>query len=268
MRQLTDLECMILGHLNLAEFNREIARWSGDRGEIHEADGVLCFATGSTAPQVVNGMQRLDPSVEPGHALDVATAWFRERGRGFTIFIPTHEHDFVDAARARGIEPPLATVTPEMVCRSVPDARPLPEGIELRWVEDESGVHDFCAVNEEAYSPDGRPLTMFREITRDANRFCAPHIRTVVAYSGDRAVAAAQTIYSHGIAGVFAVGTRSDARGKGVGDAVTRAVTRRAFEDGAAAVSLQASAMGAPIYDRMGYARLYDYAYTVNMLQP
>ena len=112
------------------------------------------------------------------------------------------------------------------------------------------------------------PSHSIREITRDANRFCAPHIRTVVAYSGDRAVAAAQTIYSHGIAGVFAVGTRSDARGKGVGDAVTRAVTRRAFEDGAAAVSLQASAMGAPIYDRMGYARLYDYAYTVNMLQP
>jgi hypothetical protein len=29
MPHLTDLECMILGHLNLAEFNREIARWSG-----------------------------------------------------------------------------------------------------------------------------------------------------------------------------------------------------------------------------------------------
>jgi GNAT superfamily N-acetyltransferase len=268
MRELTDLECMILGHLNLAEFNREIARWSGDRGEIYEADGVLCYASGSTAPQIVNGVQRLDPWVDPRRALDVADAWFRARGRGYTIFIPTHEQDFVDAARARGIEPPLTATTPEMVCRSKPDTRSLAEGIELRWVVDEAGIRDFCTVNEVAFSPDGTPTTMFRDVTRDANRFAAPHVRTVVAYEGERALATAQALYSHGIAGVFAVGTLPEARGKGLGDAVTRAVTCRAFEEGAAMVSLQASAMGAPIYQRMGYVRLFDYAYTVNMLQP
>jgi hypothetical protein len=64
---------------------------------------------------------------------------------------------------------------------------------------------------------------------------------------------------SHSIAGVYFVGTVERARGSGLGDAVTRAVTNRAFEAGARAVTLQASVMGEPIYLKMGYQTIYHY---------
>ena len=96
----------------------------------------------------------------------------------------------------------------------------------------------------------------------------APHLQTVVAYDRDAPVAAAQVLMSHSIAGVYWVGTVDGARGKGLGDAVTRAVTNRAFELGARFVSLQASAMGEPIYRRMGYREIYRYRTHVRFAPP
>jgi hypothetical protein len=71
-------------------------------------------------------------------------------------------------------------------------------------------------------------------------------------------------LLSHGISGVYAVGTIARARGKGLGEAVTRAVTNRAFDQGARAATMQASPMGQPIYRRMGYMTLYEYTTLVH----
>ena len=91
------------------------------------------------------------------------------------------------------------------------------------------------------------------------DRVLEPHIAVVVAHDGDQPVAAAQALLSHGIAGVYWVGTLEAARGKGLGEAVCRWVTNWAFDQGAAAQTLQASTMGEPIYARMGYETLYRY---------
>ena len=88
---------------------------------------------------------------------------------------------------------------------------------------------------------------------RAPERFLEPHIAAVVAYRGDEPVAAAMTLLSHGIAGVYWVATLAAARGQGLADVVTRAVTNRGFELGAAVNTLQASPMGESIYRRMGY---------------
>ena len=49
------------------------------------------------------------------------------------------------------------------------------------------------------------------------------------------------------------IGTRAAARGRGVADAITRALARIGFERGAARVILQASEMGLPVYQRIGF---------------
>ena len=49
------------------------------------------------------------------------------------------------------------------------------------------------------------------------------------------------------------------ARGRGLGDTVTRAVTNEAFRRGADLVTLEASQFGEHTYARMGYREIYRY---------
>lgn len=67
------------------------------------------------------------------------------------------------------------------------------------------------------------------------------------------------TIVSHSVAGIYWVGSLEEARGKGLGRAVTAAATNAGFDLGAEIASLQASPMGAPIYRDMGYETIFDY---------
>ena len=115
------------------------------------------------------------------------------------------------------------------------------------------------AVNAAAYQTLGMPVEALLDSVQRFDRVLEPHIATVVAYDGDEPIAAAQAALSHGIAGVFWVGTLEAARGRGLGEAVCRWVTNWAFDHGAGAQSLEASTMGEPIYARMGYEELYRY---------
>jgi len=54
---------------------------------------------------------------------------------------------------------------------------------------------------------------------------------------------------------------------RGLGEAVTRAVTNAGFDLGARINTLQASPMGAPIYLRMGYQTVFDYRVYVRFVQ-
>ena len=82
----------------------------------------------------------------------------------------------------------------------------------------------------------------------------APHV--IGRVPRRRPVSVAQILLSHGIAGVYSVGSLEAARGPDRG-AVTRHVTNLGFDLGATNVQLQASPMGEPIYRRMGYEDLY-----------
>jgi hypothetical protein len=147
-----------------------------------------------------------------------------------------------------------------MVCRDrLPDAG-VPTGAELRWVDDEASFRDFVKVSDEAYSSIGVPAGLIESAFSDPVPFLEPHIHSVVASLDGEPVAAAQVLLSHGISGVYWVGTVERARGKGLGEAVTRAVTNRSFDEGARVVTLQASPKGEPIYARMGYETLYHYS--------
>jgi len=64
------------------------------------------------------------------------------------------------------------------------------------------------------------------------------------------------TLVSHGVAGVFYVGTVEHARRRGLGDALTRIAARAGFAMGARAAWLGASEMGAELYRRIGFSEL------------
>ena len=72
-------------------------------------------------------------------------------------------------------------------------------------------------------------------------------------------------LLSHGVAGIYWVGTLPEARGRGIAEACTRAATNAGFAAGASFAALQASVMGEPIYRRMGYREVTRYPWYVVM---
>lgn len=247
-----------LGHLNHLEFSRESIRWSGRGGEIVERGGVLLLAGATDFPVAYNAAARLEPDVAPADVLRIADEFFGARARGYTVMASAHEQideDLAIAARQAGYH--RVTDSPEMVVDAPVELRDPPAGIDLRWVDDVDGVRDFFAVGAAAYTSLGLPEPVAIEAMREPQRFLEPHIHAVLAVRDGEPVAAAMTLLSHGIAGVYWVATVEAVRGQGLADLVTRAVTNRGFEAGAAVNTLQASPMGEAIYVRMGYRELY-----------
>ena len=261
-----------LARLNHDEFLRELARWSGERGEVVERDGVLLYATGTEFPVTCNGVARLTPDVPDDVVLDTAATWFGDKSRGYTIQVEDAEGrdaGLVAAALERGALP-LGS-SPVMVRRSpldapAPDATAASIGVELRWVDDGAAAADFVSVSDRSYESLGMTAGAIEEMCVDRNRLFEPHLDIVVAYEGGEPLATALSLLSHGIGGVYYVGTLESARGRGLGELVTRAVTGRAFERGAAFVCLQATAMGDPIYRRMGYEQIGDHQNLVHFI--
>jgi GNAT superfamily N-acetyltransferase len=71
--------------------------------------------------------------------------------------------------------------------------------------------------------------------------------------------AAAVIVRAGDDAGVFLVGTAPPLRGQGAASAALHAALLHAREQGCTTSTLQASAMGRPVYARMGYAELGEY---------
>lgn len=245
--------------LSYQEFSRHLVRCAGPAGRIHEEGGVLVCASTVDFPVLFNAAWRVDADVPAAEVVDRADAWFGDLGRGWSLTVRDTglDDDLRAAAEAAGL---LAVMdSPEMVLGERPPDADWPDGVDLRWLDDRAGLDAFVAVNEAAYVARGlSPGTIAGGVT-SLEAITAPHVHTVVATRHGEPVAAAQVILSHGIALVCWVGSIPAARGHGLGDLVTRVVTQRAFDVGAAFVSLRASDMGEPIYRRMGYRTQHRY---------
>lgn len=258
-----------LGHLNLIEFSRESARW-GVGGKVQENDGVVLFAAGTWLPVLANGAFRLDERVPAASVVAQADEFFGSLGRGYTVMTRTGgvDDDLAATCGDAGFTE-FGDPSPEMVCRQRVEQRAAPDGVRLEWVTTVDALNDFAAVNADAYATYGMPADVLPDIfSRPERVLDSPHIVSVVAYDGDAPLAAAMTLLSHGIAGVYWVGTVDAGRRRGLGELVTAAVTNAAFDRGALCNTLQASVMGEPIYRRMGYEELYRYRSFVRFEQP
>ena len=247
-------------HLNCIENSRDMARVSRSNGAIVERDGVLLFATGSDFPVLVNGAFRIDPAVEADAVIDLADAWFAERGRGWSLGTSSWlgaDQDLVDAALQRNM---VATAnTPSMVCEARVADSPVPDGVTVKILSTEDEESAFTSMLDSAYTSLGMPAGVFSMARPRPMRTPPPHMVTVGAFDDGVLVSGAFVTFSHGIAGVYAVGTAEGHRGRGLARLVTEVVTNIGFDSGAPYVTLQATSMGEPIYRRMGYRELYRF---------
>ena len=127
------------------------------------------------------------------------------------------------------------------------------------WLTTDADAAAFVAMNDAAYTSLGMPPGVFSAVQCAPVR-STPDTITVGAFDNEELVSGAQVTFSHGIAGVYGVGTALHARGRGLAELVTRAVTNIGFDGGMPYVTLLATSMGEPIYWKLGYRELYRFA--------
>jgi GNAT superfamily N-acetyltransferase len=245
-------------HLNLVESSRHL--FLLDPGATVEAErGWLLGAGRSPHPAISNAAFRIDDGLDPAMLLERAQAFFGERGRRFSLWVrggAPEDDNLIAAAEAAGLKQVHAMPEMTLWCRA--QERDLPDGVELRRLSGGAEAEDYWCVAKAAYATNGFPPEIFA-FYEDHAGLLADNVAAFLAYMDGVPVSIAMTIVSHGVAGIYWVGSVEEARGKGLGGALTAAATNAGFDLGAEFASLQASPMGEPIYRAMGYETIYEY---------
>jgi len=100
---------------------------------------------------------------------------------------------------------------------------------------------------------DAAPANKKRELVSQ------PGVELYVGYADGKAVATSALIASRGTVGVVNVGCVESRRRRGYGEAMTWHAVRGGRAWGCEIASLQASAMGQPVYERMGFRLVTGY---------
>lgn len=251
-----------LSDLNLAEYTREMTRWNAE-GEIIEQQDLLLTRGKGNFPTTSVALN-LSPTNKGAGAdlFDRIQSFYKNRESAFSIHIRGHADTALETVCQ---QENLISISdaPGMVVDHPLKKQSLPDGLELRPINTVAGVADFAFVTRESYQSLGMPAYVGDQIFATPERLLRPHNYLVVAYDASRPVSAAMIMYSHGIAGIYWVGTLESARGKGLAEACVRNVVSEAFTCGARLVVLQASKFGAPLYRKMGFEEVTHYPWYI-----
>ena len=155
----------------------------------------------------------------------------------------------------------MAPTAPEpgMILDPIPNVPPPSAGLEVRTVRSAAELHDFGTAWCAGF---GIPRFIFRlvlpSVLPDDGQYGVQN-RFLVGYADGRPVACSSVIVTEGVAGVVSVATTRPARGRGFGTAMTWRAVEEGQCLGADVAYLAATAMGLPVYTRMGFRKVADY---------
>jgi GNAT superfamily N-acetyltransferase len=219
-------------------------------GESHEFGAVTAYTTGSKF-SLFNGCVVVQPAapMDFGAALD----WLAGLGVPHRAFLREDLVSLEGVAVERGLKRD-DVLYPGMVLHPIPSPPAPPPHVAIRPVADEADLETFVAAStdDDIADPAIRRL-LTPSFASD------PDVRLFVAELEGRPVGTSIAIRSDAVSGVYSVGTRSAARGHGVGTAATWAAVEAGRAWGCDTVVLQSSAMGLPIYTRMGFVTVVQY---------
>ncbi len=258
----SDLETR--AHANLVEFVRFVGRLDGDAAVVDEP-GIFAIRGGTDFPSTRIAIPQAGARLAPAEFADRACGFLFDGGKTACVYVRTDDRALHDEMTARGFVE--YSTSPEMVCEARLDSRPLPRGVRVRLAATAADVADYAAIAGHAF----RHLQIPEEITRDAvdnpDVMLDSGVAIALADLDGRPVAGACSLLvgvePNGYVGWVAC--HDDARGRGLGDVVTRTVTNEAFDRGARIVTLEASHFGEHTYARMGYRELYRYGVLIKL---
>jgi ketosteroid isomerase-like protein/ribosomal protein S18 acetylase RimI-like enzyme len=235
--------------LNMWEMFRDSARCARG-GEIFETPAFwMNFAPRGSA---FHNMVMVRDAVDVDALCEAMRRFYVARGHVFSVALRAHADEACETAlRARGFNTLMDL--PGMALLGDPGTTCAPAGLEIRPTTDDQGRRDYLYITAEAYATYGAPREYAEDVFCRLESICAPHVQGFVGYVEGRPAAAAGVWVTHGVGGIGWVGTVPEFRGRGYAEAVTWAAVREGFRRGAAFANLQASPMGRPVYERMGF---------------
>ena len=205
-----------------------------------------------------NGVLSSNPPTEGDDAFIAETiGYFRERGvNTFTWWLEPHlkPSDWEPALSKHGFgfsddTPGMAVDLHELNVAIQPA-----DGFEIRSVDDEESLHTWANVFVNGY---GMP-SAWESITIDLwlQLGLDLPIRNYLGYWNGKPVSTSTVFYGGGAAGIYCVATLPEARGKGIGAALTLKPLLDAREMGYRIGVLQSSDMGFNVYKKLGFRQL------------
>jgi len=234
---MEESEILRLSDLNYAESQREFSRWHAST-LISETPDLLMTLGHSRVPiwnRVIRiGLEKVPPIAE---VIEAAKRFFGEYDRGFSIQTRLHaDEDLIEACDTLKLTQIMNE--PGMVLESrLPDVE-LDDDVKLEVVTDRRIASDFSAVVCEGFVTLGLRSDVMSRLLALPERWIQPHLHAVVAYFDGRPASSAMLLLSHGIAGIYLVSTVEWARGRGLAELVTRAMSNEGFRRGARFVVL------------------------------
>ena len=196
----------------------------------------------------------------PYDDLDTAAAVTRSHfavgGLPFKLAFRGDHQEAMRPLEARGWERMLEA-TPGMTLPIRAPIPALPAGLVVREVRTPAELVGF---RECAFRGFGYPVQAAR-IFLNERMFGLPQLRLYAGLVDGSVVATAMLVATGAIAGIYWVTTLESHRGRGFGAAITGAAVAGGRDLGCATAFLQASSLGRPVYARMGFAHVLDYAY-------
>jgi GNAT superfamily N-acetyltransferase len=219
---------------------------AGAESRIHECDGVVAQVSPSLPDaSLFNSVTYRDADALKSAFPELARTYADAGVRAWTVWI--HESDAEAIALVRDAGHVLDASPQGMGCSL--DELVAPDGInELDYTNDPR-VEDLQTVLSEGY---GFPLEASRRATAAVP--VGPGTIVGVAHLEGRPACTVQVTIAGTDAGVFAVATTPEARGRGLARRLQYALLQRAREQGAETTTLQASDMGRGVYAALGYA--------------
>jgi ribosomal protein S18 acetylase RimI-like enzyme len=222
--------------------------------ETHEADGVRWFHSGLDVAYLNAVMEThltgLDAEGRIGELVDDLKGrgvpfvwWALPSSRPENLAAILGEQGLIAGDAWPGMAVPLADLIepPEV------------DGLEIRRVSDEATYDTY----ESVFAPILSPGPAFTAALAAASRrigfaLDAPEVH-FVGYLAGEPVATTSLITAGGAAGIYNVTTVESARGRGIGAALTAHAIRFGARRGLEVATLQASSMGRPVYERLGF---------------
>lgn len=244
-----------LSDANLAESHREFARWHPE-GEILERHGLLLTRGADRYPGVNFAMRIGHARLPPAQLVERAVAFFRARADGFAVRARSHlDEDLIAHCAQTGW-----MVAGENVGLMRSAALPAP-GVtaQIETVDTAAAAQTFAQLAISAFATIGLPRGTAERIFAEPEPMLAPHLLALIAHYHGQPAAVAMVLLSHGVAGLYWVGTAPWARGRGLARCIVSAAHNLALQRGARMVTLQANHQHADFYRRLGYEVVTHY---------